>query len=313
MMHTSLGPGAEFDRIRRIWARLGERAVGGGDDCAIVRVGAERLAISTDLSIEGTHYRLGWLSADEIGWRATAAALSDLAAVAAQPMGVLASVAAPREWPEEQLADLMAGAGDAAASVGAVVWGGDLVRSDRVAVDVTVVGRVDGEPVLRRGASGGDGLWVTGRLGGPFMALAAWDARREPDETARARFARPEPRIAAARWLRDRGARAMIDLSDGLVADAGHFAAASGVGWTIDVDQLPLHSSVEAPEVALVSGEEYELLVALPPGTDDAIAADFAGAFDLPLTRIGRADQPDGVRLMRDGTRVWAPKGFEHF
>src|SRR3990170_2593616 len=104
--HTPLGPGAEFDRIRRALARLGSKAVGGGDDCAFVEVGAERLALSCDLTIEDTHFRAGWLAPVELGWRAAAAALSDLAAVAARPLGVVARVAGPPGWAPGRFARL---------------------------------------------------------------------------------------------------------------------------------------------------------------------------------------------------------------
>ncbi len=311
--HAPLGPGAEFDRIRGALRRLGSKAVGTGDDCAFVKIGAEHVALSCDLSIEGTHFRTGWLTQEELGWRCTAAALSDLAAVAAKPMGLLVSVAVPAEWPEEHFADLMAGVGDAASSVGAVVWGGDLVRGDRVAVDLFVVGRLEGEAVRRSGARAGDELWVTGVLGGPFCAVAAWNARSEPEASARARFAHPVPRIAEALWLRERGARAMIDLSDGLVGDAGHVAAASGVGLVIDPDLVPLHPAVDVVDQALVSGEEYELLVAMPAGAGAALAPVFRAAFDLPLTRVGAVEQGAGVQLRRRSGPVSLPPPFTHF
>jgi thiamine-monophosphate kinase len=311
--HTALGPGAEFDRIRHALARLGSAAQGSGDDCAFVQIGAERLALSCDLTLEGTHFKLGWLSPEEIGWRATAAALSDLAAVAAQPLGVLLSVAVPSDWPEEHFADLVGGAGDAAGAAGAVIWGGDLVRGERVAVDVMVTGRLAGEPVRRAGAAVGDELWVTGTLGGPFCAVAAWNAGQEPERTARQRFAHPLPRVAEGEWLRQRGARAMIDVSDGLVADARHLAAASGVGWAIDPDRVPLHPAAEVVEAALVSGEEYELLVALPAGQGAALAEAFRGHFHLPLTRVGTAEREPGVRVLRAGKPVCLAPMFEHF
>lgn len=313
MSHTPLGPGAEFDRIRKALARLGSNAAGAGDDCAFVEVGAERLALSCDLTIEGTHFRAGWLAPEELGWRATAAALSDLAAVAAQPLGVLTSVAVPAEWPEEHFVDLMEGVGSAAQSVGAVVWGGDLVRADRVAVDVMVAGRIDGEPVRRTGAQVGDELWVTGSLGGPFHAIAAWNAGAEPEATARARLVHPVPRVREALWLKQRGARAMIDLSDGLVADAGHLAAASGVGVTLDPDLVPLHPAVEVVDEALVSGEEYELLVALPPGAGAPAAEAFRAAFALPLTRVGMVERGAGVQVRRRSGPVTVPPTFAHF
>lgn len=311
--HTSLGPGAEFDRIRGALRRLGPSAVGTGDDCAFVTIGSERLALSCDLSIEGTHFRAGWLSHEELGWRCTAAALSDLAAVAAQPLGLLASVAVPAEWPEEHFADLMAGVGAAASSVGAAVWGGDLVRGERVVVDLMVVGRLEGEPVRRSGARAGAELWLTGRLGAPFCAVAAWNAGSEPEAQARARFAHPVPRIAEAQWLKGRGARAMIDLSDGLLADAGHLAAASGVAVVIDPDLVPLHGTVEVVDEALVSGEEYELLLALPAGAGAALVEPFRSTFDLPLTQVGVVEQGTGVQLRRRSGPVDMPPPFQHF
>jgi thiamine-monophosphate kinase len=311
--HTTLAPGGEFDRIRRALARLGSAAAGVGDDCAFVEIGTERLALSCDLTIEGTHFRPGWLAPVELGWRATAAALSDLAAVAATPLGVLLSVAISTEWPEEHFAELIEGAGQAAGSVGAAVWGGDLVRSDRVTVDVMVAGRLVGEPVRRSGAAIGDELWVTGALGGPFSAVAAWNAGTEPEETARARFAHPVPRVAEAAWLRERGARAMIDVSDGLVADAAQLAAASGVGWEIDPDRVPLHPAADVVQEALVSGEEYELLVALPAGAGARLAGEFQAAFKLPWTRVGVAVREPGVRVLRAGRPMDLPPAFSHF
>src|SRR5262249_37531783 len=147
----------------------------------------------------------------------------------ATPMGVLVGLGLSEEWPEEHVADLMAGAGNAAAEVGAVVWGGDLTRNRQTVVSVTVVGKMEGRAVLRRGAAAGEGLWVTGSLGGPATALASWLQGQEPERTARDRFVHPVPRVKEAQWLRDQGATAMIDLSDGLAADASHIAAGSGV------------------------------------------------------------------------------------
>ncbi|HET7039249.1 MAG TPA: AIR synthase related protein, partial [Gemmatimonadales bacterium] len=168
-----LGPGGEFDRIRAIWGRLGRRAAGLGDDAALITLGGQRLALSCDLTLEERHFKLGWLEPEELGWRAGAAALSDLAAVAAEPRGVLATVGVPAERSGDFLVRLMDGLADAAAAVGAVVWGGDLVRSERVLVDVFVVGLAD-RPVERRGATVGDGLYLTGRLGAPHAAVQAW-------------------------------------------------------------------------------------------------------------------------------------------
>jgi thiamine-monophosphate kinase len=313
--HTSqLGPGTEFDRIRRFWRVLGERAAPSGDDCAVLEVGGERIAITTDMSVEDVHFRIGWLRPHEVGRRAAASALSDLAAMAAAPLGVLVSLGVSPEWPDDFVADVMAGVGDAAGAVGATVLGGDLVRSERLVLDVTALGRAP-SPVWRSGARVGDGLWVTGRLGGPAAAIEAWQAGREPEASARERFAFPTPRIAEAMWLRDRGARAMIDVSDGLAADAGHIAAASAVRCAVEAERVPVHAAAAAGRdvLALIGGEEYELLVAMPSDSPPELSLEFEQRFDLLLTRIGRIEEGQGVSVTSEGQSIDLPTGFRHF
>jgi thiamine-monophosphate kinase len=309
---TPLGAGAEFDKIRSIWRALGDRAVGGGDDCAIVRLGDEQIAISTDMAVEATHFRQGWLAPAEIGWRAAAAALSDLAAVAAEPRGVLVSLALVPDWHDDFVAELMDGVGEVAASVEAKVWGGDVVRGERLTIDVVVVGTVT-DPVLRSTAGAGDRLWVTGRLGGPLAAVESWEAGQQPEETARERFARPQPRIAQARWLRDHGARALIDVSDGLLSDAGQLAASSSVSCVIEASTVPQHPAITNETTALLSGEEFELLAALPHDADPDLADRFVDQFGLSLTCVGRVEAGSGVTLLREGETADLPQGFRHF
>ena len=306
-----LGDGFEFDKIRAIWSILGERGAGGGDDCAIVEIGNERLAISTDMAVEGTHFRTDWLSPREIGWRAGAAALSDLAAMAATPLGVLVSLGVPAGLPDESVTSLMDGLGAVSASVGAKVWGGDLVRSSAIVVDVVVFGRVS-KPVLRSGAGVGDTLWVTGRLGGPATAIEAFERGEKPDDSVYARFAGPAPRVAEAHWLRDCGAKALIDLSDGLVADAGQLAAASGVACIIEAARVPVLDGAEQ-QSALVGGEEFELLVALPGLNIAEQRSEFEETFGLPLTGIGHVEDGSGVRVMNAGVPIILSDGFSHF
>ena len=313
-----LGPGGEFDRLRAIFAALGTAGRDLGDDCALLSVGGRTLAISIDLSLEGVHFRTDWLALREIGWRATAAALSDLAAEGATPLGVLVSLGVPgnrqrRTGNASPAVQIMAGVGAAARSVGASVLGGDLVRSPRYLVDVCVLG-VAQRPVRRSGARPGDGLWVTGRLGGAGLALAALRAGRGRRfaPALRRRFARPVPRIAAGRWLARRGARAMIDISDGLAGDAGHVAAASGVGVAIELERVPCWPGV-TPLAAVRSGEEYELLVAMPRRFGTAGAKAFGRATGLPLTRIGACIAGRGVRMTHDGRPITPPPGFDHF
>jgi len=306
-----LGLGPEFDRIREIWRKLGDKGKGGGDDCAIVELGAEKLAVSTDMAVEGTHFRTSWLSPSEIGWRAGAAALSDLAAVAALPLGVLASLGVPEGYPEDSVVELMDGLGSVAQSVGATVLGGDLVRSDRIVVDVVALGQVN-HPILRSGASVGDTLWVTGRLGGPVLALNELEAGNEPAPAALLRFTRPEPRISEAQWLGGRGAKALIDLSDGLAADAGHVAAASGVACVIEAARVPLIEDADV-NAAMLGGEEYELLAVLPADVPSSTSGDFAREFGLPLTGIGHVEEGAGVRVTNAGVLLKLNGGYRHF
>jgi thiamine-monophosphate kinase len=312
-----LGAGGEFDRLRTIFARLGTRGRGLGDDVALLDLGGRTLAVSIDLSLEGVHFRTAWLEWHEIGWRAAAAALSDLAAEGARPIGVVVSLGLPRARRGRAAArldpgaELMAGVGAAAHSVGASVLGGDLVRSARYLVDVCVLG-VAARPVRRSGARPGDGVWVTGRLGGAGLALAALRTGRRLTPALRRRFARPAPRIAAGRWLARHGAHAMIDLSDGLAGDAGHLAAASGVEIAIALEDVPRWPGA-TPALAVRSGEEYELLVALPRTFDARMARAFRRATGVALTRIGRCAAGAGLRLTRGGRPVATPAGFDHF
>ncbi len=320
MTHLRLGTGPEFDRIRAALAALGPHAAGIGDDCAILPDAPGRVVLSADLSVEDVHFRRAWLGAEEIGWRAAAAALSDLAAEGAACVGVLASVALPKGEGEGSVAALMRGVGAATASVGGVVLGGDLTAAPVWLVDIVAVGRTE-RPVRRNGAQPGDGLWVSGALGGARAALAAWEDGRQPDARARLAFARPTPRLALGAWLAAEGARAMLDLSDGLAGDAGHLAAASGVRVAVELDRVPVHHAVHAEaeragmppaRFAAEGGEDYELLVALPAGFGTADAARAAAATGSPLTRVGAVEEGEGAAFALAGRPVRL-HGFDHF
>ena len=314
----ALGPGAEFDRIRGIIEALGPNATGLGDDCALFPSGDTFFALSTDLSVEGIHFRLDWISLEEAGWRAAAAALSDLAAEGAKPLGLLSAVTMPNSATEADLLQLMNGVGAAGASVGAPVSGGDLSSGSAWSIAVTVIGETS-QPVTRAGARSSDVLWVTGALGGSRAALEAWRRGAEPPPEARRRYAQPEPRITAGQWLARHGARAMLDLSDGLGGDAAHLAAASAVAVEIDLALLPLALEVKleanrlgqsSERFAAEGGEDFELLVALPPEFDGA--TEFARACGIPLTRIGTIESGTGARFVLEGRAVEL-RGFNHF
>jgi len=314
---TPLGPGREFDRIRAMAARWGARARGLGDDCAFLDAGGERLAVSLDLSVEGVHFTREWLAPAEIGYRAAAAALSDLAAVAAEPVALLLGLAVPADESDDTVAQLADGVADAAADCGATIVGGDLSRGPAIVIDCCVVGRAAAE-VRRRGARPGDRLVVTGALGGPLAALLEWRAGREPTPAARARFARPASRHEAARFLAAHRARAMIDLSDGLAGDLRHLLAASGVGATLEVERIPVLPDAAGLAVRLKeepwsfaarSGEEYELLAALPPEEADAVVA----GCPVSAAVIGTVEAEPGLRATARGAAVRLADGFDHF
>lgn len=317
MTQIPMGGFGEFDRIRAIATALGDDAGPLGDDTAAIPVGKGTLVVSTDASIENVHFRRSWLSLTEIGWRATASALSDLAAAASLPVGITAAVTVPRDIAEAELVQLMLGVGDAARFAGCRVLGGDLSSGECLAIAVTVFGYAE-RPMSRRGATAGDGVWVTGALGGARAALLAWLEGRPPEDAARAAFVHPEPRLGVARWLAANGATAMMDISDGLGGDAQHLAAASGVGLRLELERLPLHPSVvvaagfvvEDPTLfAAVGGEDYELLVTLPRDFDGA--EECLAATGIPLTRIGSVRRDAGVVSTLMGAMIPVP-GFEH-
>ncbi len=311
--HLGLGGGVEFDRLRQIYARLGDAADGLGDDCALLSVDKATIALSIDISVEGVHFQRDWLTLPDIGSRAAVAALSDLAAEGARAAGLLVSIGVPPGGPPGEAAEIMEGVGIAARDAGAKILGGDLTRAPVLVVDVCAIGTAP-RPVRRVGAEPGDGLWVTGQLGGVALALREYRAGRRPAPELAERFARPRPRLAAGQWFASQDAHAMIDLSDGLSSDAGHLAAASGVALEIALERVPCWGGA-APLVAAASGEEYELLVALPAAFGATQARAFAGLVGegLPLTCIGVCAKGAGVRFTDRGAPVRPPAGYDHF
>lgn len=305
-----LGPGAEFDLVRLMLARWGNAASGVGDDAALLDLhSGERLVVSTDASVDRVHFKREWMTPADIGYRATTAALSDLAAMAARPLGILATLVLPNEWRAdvEGLAD---GIGAAASVHDTKIVGGDLTRGDTLVVSVTVLGAAV-HPAQRNAARPGDHIYVTGLLGGPASALRAFDEGSPPDPLHLQRFVRPRARIREALALARQGATAMIDISDGFASDARHLAVASGVELRIDAARIPVLRGAKRSD-AFCGGEEYELIVASPHELDvDAFAREFA----LPLSEVGRARATDtpSVRATLDGALVDLGEGHDHF
>jgi len=306
--NLDLGPGKEFDLVRTLLAEWGKSAQRIGDDAAVLDVPAgERLVVTTDTSVEGVHFRREWLSHFEIGYRATAASLSDLAAMGARPLGVLIALTLP-EGDREAARSLATGIREGAAAVLSPIVGGDLSSGPVLSLTITALGSVT-RPLTRGGAKMGERVYVTGTLGGPAAALRAWRAGREPTEGDRARFARPVPRIEAGAVLSAWGATAAIDISDGLIADLRHIAAASKVRIEIDAERIPHVAGTTAVQAAS-SGEEYEIAVTAA-AIDTTLSSEELG---VELTEIGRVVAgPPGVVLLQNGSPISAPAGFDHF
>jgi len=290
----------ERDLIEWLRERFGpgdEGLLGIGDDCCAWRAVGEQ-CLSTDSLVEGVHFGPDDPDA-AVGRKAAGAALSDLAAMGATPVG--AAVAAHLDGRRDPRT-LLAACGAELGRHGCPVLGGDTVRSSTAALGVTVWGRPAMGRFLRRsGGRVGDVLAVTGVLGGSL---------------ASGRHLRPEPRLAEGAWLAGReAARALIDLSDGLATDAGHLAKASGCGSLLRPAALPVHADAapadEPVRAALEDGEDYELLVAVDPVGWEGLLADWP--FDLPLTPVGELVAEPGTWIEEDGERRPSPyAGFEH-
>ncbi|MGI9625413.1 MAG: thiamine-phosphate kinase [Longimicrobiales bacterium] len=292
------------------WKGSRDVLVGPGDDGAVLRGG---LVVSTDLSVEEVHFRLDWISPSEAGFRAGAAALSDMAAMGARPIALLVSLAVPEAT--ASALEFQRGVAAAGDRVAVSIIGGDVSRSPGpVVLDVVAVGRAKG-PVLRGGAEAGDELWVSGALGGAAGAVAAWLAGDEPGPQERSAFVHPPDRTALGVSLAESDCvRAMIDLSDGLVTDCSHLAGQSGLQAVLDPGSVPIPDGLaRGLNLALEGGEDYELLFASQPGSE-AVFRQLSKASGVPLTRIGVLQAGDGVLFRQaDGQNVPAEGGFDHF
>lgn len=297
-----------IERIRRMAGRAPKPARpavvrGIGDDGAVLRLGAGAdTLVTTDLCIEDVHFRREWYPAEAIGRQCLTRGLSDIAAMAGEPVAAFLSLAVPAKTSQRWVDGFLKGLLELAGEHRVVLAGGDVSLSpERVLADILVLGRVPaGRAVLRSGAKRGDALYVTGTLGRAAARVAARRAGERPAVEL------PEPRIAAGRALRG-VATAMIDSSDGLSTDLRHICDESGVGAVLWASEVPAPAGIT---FALHGGEDYELLFTARPGT--RVPAQVAG---VPVTRIGEmtGDRRMWVTDARGRMRRLEPRGWQHF
>ncbi|MGH3707408.1 MAG: thiamine-phosphate kinase [Pseudonocardiaceae bacterium] len=311
--YRSVAELGEFGLIARVTAGRAlppATLLGPGDDAAVLVAADGRVVVTTDVLVEGVHFRLDWSTPHQIGRKAIAANLADIAAMGAVPTALVVGLAVPGSTPVSTVDGLAAGMWEEAGRAGTGIVGGDVVSAAEIVVSVTVLGDLQGRaPVPRSGARVGDVLGLCGRLGWSAAGLAVLRrGLRSPLAVVGAHQV-PEPPYGAGPQAAVAGATAMIDVSDGLLADAGHLAEASGVG--LDIDSVAVPVAVQLVEAAAALGAEVQHWVRTG-GEDHALLASFPAGVALPAgwTKIGVVREGRGVTV--DGDEV-LPGGWEHF
>ena len=311
----TIGGLGEFALIDRITAGLtasGAVRLGVGDDCAVLRLAGD-LAVSTDTLVENVHFRRDWSSAHDVGRKAVAACIADAEAMGAVPVAVVISLAAPAELPADWAIDFAAGVKEECANAGAQLVGGDTTSAPLIVITATVLADLAGnQPVTRAGARPGQVLAVAGRLGWAAAGLAVLGRGfRSPRAVVLAHRV-PEPPYGEGRVAVEAGATSMIDVSDGLLADLGHVARASGVTIDVHTDLLEVAEPQKAVAAAIGGGDP--LVFQLTGGDDHALAATFEPEAVPPGWRvIGRVRAGDPEVLV-DGQPWTGPtQGWQHF
>lgn len=310
----TVGSVGEFELIRRVTEGRSQPAstlLGPGDDAAVIAASDGRVVTSTDMLVQNVHFRLDWSSPDLIGRKAVAVNLADVAAMGARPTAVLVGLACPGGTPASLLEELAGGMWAEATDAGAGLAGGDLVTAEMVVISITALGDLEGrQPVTRAGAKAGDQLAVIGKLGWAAAGLAVLGRGFRSPAGIVGAHRRPEPPYRAGPQAADAGATAMIDVSDGLLADLGHIAESSGVAIDVRTDRLEVHQRLVDVGSALGANPLHWVLTG---GEDYALAATFPGSLDLPKgwRVIGTVGQGHGVTV--DGERYAGDGGWEHF
>ena len=315
----------EFGLIERITRMLHTSpavVTGVGDDCAVLRICERLMLVSCDLFVENVHFRREYATWDEIGWKAAASCLSDIAAMGGQPMFVLVALGCPPDTKTNYIQMLYRGISAVVSRFGAVIVGGDTsVTQDGIVLDITAIGQTVGNRCLnRKGARPGDALAVTGPLG---LSAAGLHALQQGNGAPALRQAHnsPRPRVPEGQWLCSQPfAHAMIDISDGLAQDAGHICEASHLGVNIDPEKLVItpdlqaycdEHSLDPMAFVLNGGEDYELAFAMDGEHAERAVEAFGNEFRTQVNVIGEfTTEWSGVRL---GGEPLESKGYAHF
>jgi thiamine-monophosphate kinase len=314
---ADLGEFGLIDRVSRIVAEVApgeEVLVGPGDDAAVLRVRKGHVVVSTDLMVEGRHFRKDWADPADVGHRAAAQNISDINAMGGRALWLTVGLAAPPTLEARWALELVRGFAEECALVGAGVVGGDVTSSDKITLAVTVMGACTVSPVLRSGAGPGDVVALCGRQGWAAGGLAVLGRGFRSPRVLVDAYRRPEPPYGAGVVAAEGGATSMIDVSDGLLADAAHVAAASGVG--IDIETATLEVPEPLVAVAGATGAD-PLTFVLGGGDDHSLLATFPADSPLPegWRRIGTVTGPgpDGPTVTVDGSPYDGPTGWTHF
>jgi len=315
-MNVTLGEVGEFPLIAKITADLvrgPQVSLGPGDDGAVLSVDG-LLVASIDVMNEGVHFRTDWVGADDVGHRAVGSALADIEAMGATPTAVLVALSAPKDLEAAWVERFMTGVSEECAAAHVSLIGGDLAGADTIHVAVTALGHTAGQPVVRRdGAQPGDAVAYKGRLGWAGAGLAVLTRGFRSPRAVVAAYRRPDVPYGAGVEARRSGATALIDVSDGLIADLRHIADASGVVLDLDSGTLPLPDPLQA--VARATGRD-PLTLLVTGGDDHALAGTFPfGQVPPTWTVIGRVEAADGrdPAVLLDGQEWLGPTGWTHF
>jgi thiamine-monophosphate kinase len=306
----------EFSLINRFLAEFPRARVplGPGDDCAVLAPTKGPLCVTTDAVVEDVHFTRAHFSPEDIGHKALAVNLSDLAAMGATPRWFLCALALPKDFPEPHLRRIARGMSALAREHRIALVGGNFTSARELSITITAAGELRRPALTRSGGKPGDLLYMSGTLGEARLGLLHLQAGKRTGAAIR-RQRRPVPRVALG-LLASRFASAAMDISDGLAQDLGHLCEASGVGAEVELAHLPLTREVRAQlgsEAALAGGEDYELLLAIPPRRAPAFERACARVAER-VTRIGRLlSEPHRVWVDPRGRLIAPPAGFDHF